>query len=245
MTGRCGGTLTTAMVFKTGLAEVLHEPDVSALYTLLKYHDDMETVANTLRLLAPNTNKRYFIKVHSTASLLLPLFSTALPGICEIFLYRNVRRTAESWNAISPLVISEDLHVTKAYEEVREGKFMTLFRKHADPGFDIDQKEVFRIINKIACWPKDSGRDRIFQYEELLKDPTDYATRLLTACKIDTCHVPVALNALEQDSQRNSTFSMSKLKKREVISDKVMRVGSRIAEELGLKMDVTGQISLS
>jgi len=118
-----------------------------------------------------------------------------------------------------------------------------LFEKYGDPcllppWFDLDLTKIYRVLVSISGWAAehDSGKDRVFQYEELVNDPTDFATRMLTACNIDVCHVPAALTALDQDSQKNSTVSRIKTPKYP-LSDRAMRIGRRIAEDMGLVMD--------
>jgi len=245
ISGRCGSTVTAAMLYKTGQAVVHAEPGVLRDFLFLHRDNKIpltssvthDIAADMLRLMSPDVTKTYVIKPKPNFD---PMLKAALPGIREVFIYRNLRSNAQSWKNIGFADIGNIEKNKELYDDpLLQSKNIAVFKKHGDPWFDLDQTKIYRILVAISSWAAehDSGKDHVFQYEELVNDPTDYATRMLTACNIDVCHVPAALTALDQDSQKNSTVSRGKTPKFVPISDRAMRIGRRIAEDMGLVMD--------
>jgi len=107
-TGRCGSTITAAMLYKTGQAVVYAEHGV--LYAFLFLHRDNkipltssvthDIAADMLRLMSPDVTKTYVIKA-KPYPLPISVLKAALPGIREVFLYRNLRSNAQSWKNIA------------------------------------------------------------------------------------------------------------------------------------------------
>jgi len=108
ISGRCGSTITAAMLYKTGQAVVYAEH--GALYAFLFLHRDNkipltssvthDIAADMLRLMSPDVTKTYVIKA-KPYPLPISVLKAALPGIREVFLYRNLRSNAQSWKNIA------------------------------------------------------------------------------------------------------------------------------------------------
>ena len=255
ISGRCGSTLTAALIHKTGQAVVHSEPGMTRC--LMNIHLDnniplTSTVthgiaADMMRLLAPDVTKKYVIKTKPDATAVVGLLKSALPGVQDVFVYRNVRQNALSWKkiALESLTALEKLFEKSYNNAMWQSRNIALFKKYGYSRFDLDRIWVYRVLVCISIWAAehDAGKEQVFQYEELTRDPTDFATRMLTACKIDICHVPAALTALQRDSQANSPISRGKLQKHTPISETAMMMGKRIAEDMGMAMDEDGSIT--
>ena len=102
MTGRCGSTLLSAMVHKTGQAIVISEPNVlvHAMEMFNKIDisiskerkQQIKILRMCLLLLVKYPSKLYFIKLEPVAAYsLLHLVQFSLPGTIEMFMHRALK----------------------------------------------------------------------------------------------------------------------------------------------------------
>ena len=247
--GRCGSTLVTSMVSKTKQCQVLSEPialmdcvniftkkeqpitrDAKEFYDLLK---------ETLVLLTPDPDKKYFIKTHSQIIYLLPLVHQAMPRIREVYMYRAMRPTMTSmiraFSGIGPVWVMEMFfipqmpkHIQKLWKENRVAEFgqTTIIMTLAN---------FYLYINET----KDRSDIKSYSYESLVADKSSFVKSIFKEFGIDEQYVELALTAMDKDSQKNSVISKDKVLANIQVSDEALEWGARIGQKLGIEMEGT------
>ena len=248
-TGRCGSTLVANMAYRTGQFHVISEPySLTALvfdfnsrseHTPLDSEENLELLRSTLLFLCKDPDKNYLIKVCGifTGSL-AHIAHKALPGIREIFLHRSLLATVSSWHKIlGPLRFSG---LAGHAKYILPLKYRRIWEKVNPTGSY--QGFLFILLCQIHPYfiECENGRKmRAFSYESLQKNREEFCKKLLSELEFGVEYAPLALSALEVDSQENSPLKKYNMDKNRMINipnqalDWIVKVG---LEEFGIEI---------
>ena len=248
------------MVHKTHQFHVLSEPGV--LIKIKKYakergwefskdnKDLVELMRNIMFFLTRDVSKKYFIKVHSEAMVLISLIKPAIPQVHELFMYRAAKPNIKSFikafgievGANNKQVVS---FVEKSFSQSYEGlgDYNKIWLENHVPD-SLPHLKAFSLLADVSLY-KDEVKERrdipAYRYEDLLADKQKFAESLLNYLDTPRSYVGDALHALESDSQGNSLLGRSSISRFEdatkVVDNEFMEWSRVLGEKMGLRME--------
>ncbi len=227
ITARCGSTLMCSMFNKIGCCITYSEPSVIAdlTYMLGARMDSRaaELVNTTLALLckSPGKDVTHFIKLQPQDSLLLPLLTRLYPSASFLFLYRDIRKVISSLiraGVKSPLSIVYaaielfsknaatkyiEYHLYDKYQFIY-GRGKETSRRATSTDASVAEFHLGATKSYLDIYNENPKRIAAIRYEDLVRAPERFLQMVFDYCHLDTALVPLALKALEVDSQKNS-----------------------------------------
>ena len=257
MTGRCGSTLVSAMVHKTGQAIVISEPNVLGhamemcnkidISISKERKQQIKILRMCLLLLVKDPSKLYFIKLYPIAADSLPhLVQFALPGTTEMFMHRALKPTMISFKKMLGPIGSYFL--SNVFVNNLSFKYRQVCKniKLDNPNTKLIYWFLC-VIHAISLEAKQRSDITSYSYESLLNDPKGFCKNILKNVGVSSDYVGLALTALEKDSQANvAPMSKKTLANRRVqLPEEDLRWAKITAmEEFGIDMEDDGVINL-
>ncbi|KAL5252124.1 hypothetical protein ACHWQZ_G015058 [Mnemiopsis leidyi] len=216
--GRCGSTLVASMVFQTGQCQVLSEPLALAQAIVLtnqlygpNFMDDKSNLAvlrATLRILCRDPDVRYFIKITGIfTGNSVQMIHQVLPETKDLFLYRDLVPTLQSFYRILGRFYFWTTSLDCSLENL-PCKYKRIWEKVKVSG--IHERILFILLCQMHPFYLESEKRQnmmSYSYESLLEDKAAFCTSLLEEIGIEKQYVPLALDALNKDSQDNTPIS--------------------------------------
>ena len=250
--GRCGSTLVAAMMFRTKQCVVQSEP-TPVLHLALMFNkkdypasrktvEYVDLVRATFLLLCPDSKKLYFIKPWGVQTLsLLPLLHQALPGIKELFMFRSIRPTVQSFKRL--LAPKGQFNMIGNWAVARlPSNYRNIWEKVKHGAGD--EVWCYLMLSEIHAYileTRDRDDIKSYSYESLLARKEEFTRSFLKEVGIGQEYVESALSALEKDSQANSdSHNQEKVAGvKTTVSDEAMEWVSGMArDEFGIEMTV-------
>ena len=216
--GRCGSTLVAYMIYKTGQCKVLSEPFplLQSIVLINQLHSSQPTggeknldmLKATLRLLCKIPDERYFIKITGIfTGNSVQLLHQVLPEAKDLFLHRALVPTLLSFRRILGRVYFPPVCWDASLQSLPR-KYKRIWEKVKVSG--IHERFFFILLCQMHPYYLESADRKNMQsysYESILADREGFCKSLLSEIGIGEEYVPLALSALDKDSQANTPIS--------------------------------------
>lgn len=242
MTGRCGSTLLTQMFEELPYTLTLSEPDFLTVMNPFEGHPHssealVQHVEQALKGaihfmckdLKANRVDNIVIKLRPVTVAITHKITKVCPEVRHVFLYRSPIGTVASYVTMVqsfPRILYEKLFWPRGFSKM----YLCLIPEGSDKQSmltDMHQKSLTH-YDHVRCWTelvlahilpckeyRAKGLVNIYPvtYENLIHEPQETMSKLITHCHIDPFQARLCARALEQDSQRGTSISQTTLAK--------------------------------
>ena len=228
---RCGSVLTSRAFEESGRCIVLREPDALnsvAVYSETKSSDVVKQITtNVVCLLAKqltvqNDVDAYVFKATSSTLVASSIIHELFPQSKHVFLYRDVIRSSVLLEKLThKLPLLKLFYLLSSVSGKTVGKLYVSAAGLAQPNMPRCDHPIEYGVHRWAYHVKkyDELKRKIgpnlgaILYEDFIRHPEFVIRRLFEFCELDVSLVPLALRALNSDSQENSCLSDKELNK--------------------------------